>query len=257
VSKNIHDLLVRKLESMGTVSPEARDCVSELHGEVRSIAAGEDVVSDGDKPTHCVIVLSGFLCRYKLLAAGTRQILSFHQAGDLPDLQSLFLKTMDHSVGALVDSDLVLIPHRVMLNIVTRCPDLGHLLWRDTLIDAAIFREWMIGIGRRNAYTRIAHLLCELIVRMRSVRLQDGLRYDLPITQSDIGDALGLSNVHVSRTLRDLEGDELLEYRKGVITVRDWDGLKEAGEFDLTYLHLGPEAARLVENGDVSAEAGC
>jgi hypothetical protein len=100
---------------------------------------------------------------------------------------------------------------------------------------------------------RTAHLLCEVIVRMRAVRLQDGPRYDLPMTQSDIGDALGLTNVHVSRTLRDLEGDKLLEYQRGAITVLDWDGLKKAGEFDPTYLHLGPEAARLVENGDVSA----
>jgi CRP-like cAMP-binding protein len=143
-----------------------------------------------------------------------------------------------------------MIPHRVMLKVLTGGPELASLLWRDTLIDGAVFRAWMIGIGRRHAYARIAHLLCEIIVRIRSLRLQDGPRYDLPITQSDIGDALGLTNVHVSRTLRDLEGNALLEYRRGFVVVKDWDGLTNAGEFDPTYLHLGPAMAeRAVEAG--------
>jgi CRP-like cAMP-binding protein len=145
---------------------------------------------------------------------------------------------MDHSIAALVPSEMVLIPHRTILDMVTRCPALGHLLWRDTLIDAAIFREWMVGLGRRNAYVRIAHVLCEMIVRMRAVRLQDGPRYDLPITQTDLADALGLTNVHVSRTLRELHGNELLHYRPGSVTILDWDGLMRAGEFDPNYLHL-------------------
>jgi CRP-like cAMP-binding protein len=238
VPTTIQELLTRKLESIGTIVPEARDCLSHIHGEVRHFDAHQDVVSDGQRPHYCTMVLSGLVCRYKMLSAGTRQIMSFHLPGDIPDLQSLFLKTMDHSIGALVPSELVLIPHRVMLDVVQRCPALGNLLWRDTLIDAAVFREWMIGIGRRSAYVRIAHVLCEMIVRMRALRLQDGPRFDLPITQTDIADALGLSNVHVSRTIRELQGNGLLQYRPGSITVLEWEGLKEAGDFDPTYLHL-------------------
>jgi CRP-like cAMP-binding protein len=243
VANTIHELFTRKLESIGTIVPAARDCLSLLHGEVRHFDAHQDIVVDGQRPHYCTMVISGFVCRYKMLSAGTRQIMSFHLPGDIPDLQSLFLKTMDHSLAALVPSELVLIPHRVMLDIVQRCPELGHLLWRDTLIDAAVFREWMIGIGRRTAYVRIAHVLCEIIVRMRALRLQDGPRFDLPITQTDIADALGLSNVHVSRTIRELQGNGLLQYRPGSITVLEWERLKEAGDFDPMYLHLNRSEA--------------
>jgi CRP-like cAMP-binding protein len=244
VAITVQQLLTRKLESIGTLGTEARECISLLHGEVKQFDSHQDVVSDGDRPNYCAMVLSGFVCRYKVLSAGTRQIMSFHLPGDIPDLQSLFLKTMDHSIGAVVPSDMVLIPHRVVLETLDRCPELASLLWRDTLIDAAIFREWMIGIGRRTAYVRIAHMLCEIIVRMRALRLQNGPRYDLPVTQTDIADALGLSNVHVSRTIRELQRDKLLHYRPGSVTVLDWDALKRAGEFDPTYLHLNrPEAA--------------
>jgi hypothetical protein len=108
--------------------------------------------------------------------------MSFHLRGELPDLHSLFLNPVDYSLGALAPSEVVLIPHRVMIEVMQQCPELGRLLWRDTLKDAAVFREWMIGIGRRTAYPRVAHLLCELVVRIKALGLQYGLRYDLPIT---------------------------------------------------------------------------
>jgi CRP-like cAMP-binding protein len=115
-------------------------------------------------------------------------------------------------------------------------------MWRDTLIDAAVFREWMIGIGRRSAYTRIAHVLCELMVKMRAVGLANGYQCDLPITQTELGDALGLSTVHVNRSLQELRGDGLIEWRSGTLTALNWEGLKQAGEFDPTYLHLDAAA---------------
>jgi CRP-like cAMP-binding protein len=117
-------------------------------------------------------------------------------------------------------------------------------MWRDTLIDAAIFREWMIGIGRRSAYTRIAHVLCEVFVRLRAVGLANGDECELPVTQAELGDALGLSTVHVNRSLQELRGDGLIQLRAGSLTILNWDGLKTAGEFDVTYLHLDSEEER-------------
>jgi len=238
-------LLTRKLETIGAVPADARECIEELAtlARIKEFATAHDLVSEFDRPHVCTMLLSGFVCRYKVVPDGRRQIMSFHIPGDIPDLQSLFLKTMDHSVGTLVPTQVALFAHTDVLRLLKRCPELNHLCWRDTLIDAAVFREWMVGIGRRKAYARIAHLLCELMVRMRAMGFASGPEYELPITQTDIGDALGLSNVHVSRTLGELRRSKLLAFRPGAVTVLDWDGLAQAGEFDPTYLHFDTDVA--------------
>jgi CRP-like cAMP-binding protein len=149
---------------------------------------------------------------------------------------------MDHSVMTLTPSKLAFIPHESLRKVMHRCPRVADVLWRDTLIDAAVFREWMVGIGRRSAETRIAHVLCEVLVRMRAVGLTNGHACELPITQAELADALGLSTVHVNRSLQELRGKGLITLRGSLLTVEDWDGLKDAGEFDPTYLHLDGEA---------------
>ena len=135
-------------------------------------------------------------------------------------------------MGTLARSRLVFLTHDTVRNLIRRCPRIGDAFWRETLIDASIFREWMLNQGRREAYGRIAHLLCELYVRLRSAGLTNGHAYELPLTQAELGDALGISTVHVNRTLQ-----------AGSVTVLDWERLKEAGEFDPTYLLLTKEAA--------------
>jgi len=169
---------------------------------------------------------------------GKRQIFSFHIPGDLPDLQSLHLKVMDHSLMTLTACKLAFISHHTVTEVLRRCPRIADIMWRDTLIDGAVFREWMLGIGRRSAYARIAHVLCEVMVKLRSVGLSDGRTCHLPITQAELGDALGLSTVHVNRSLQELRGHGLIELRTGSLTAIDWEGLKKAGEFDASYLHL-------------------
>jgi CRP-like cAMP-binding protein len=181
--------------------------------------------------------LEGFTCRYKFTDKGKRQIFSFHTPGDIPDLQSLHLKTMDHALATLTPCKLAFIQHEHLRELFRQHPRLADVCWRDTLIDAAIFREWMLGIGRRSAKTRIAHLFCEMAMRLRAVGLQKRNQVPLPVTQSEVGDALGLSTVHVNRTLQELRGENLLEWENGVLTVLDWEGLTLAGEFDPTYLH--------------------
>jgi CRP-like cAMP-binding protein len=240
--------LIRSLERIGSLSDAERCVLDAAVARTRQVGAGQDIVREGDRPPECGLILDGFACRYKLLSAGRRQIMSFHIAGDICDLHSFLLEEMDHSIGAVTTCTLGVIPHQTLHTITERHPHLTRLLWRSTLIDAAAFREWMAGIGRKSALGRVAHLLCEILVRLEAVGLaQDGV-CELPMTQTDIGDALGLTNVHVNRVLQQLRGKEIITSRQTTLVVNDWGRLKQAAEFVPNYLHLqdgqGSEPAR-------------
>jgi CRP-like cAMP-binding protein len=235
--------LIRKLETILVLSDDEKNALQSIGGTVKTLDARQDIVREGDRPSACCLLLEGFLCRYKLTHDGKRQILSFHIAGDIPDLQSLHLDVMDHSMGTLARSTLAFLPHDTVRDLIRRCPRIGDAFWRETLIDASIFREWVINLGRREAYARMAHLLCEIYLRLKSMGLANGHAYELPLTQAELGDALGASTVHVNRTLQDLRGEGLITFEAGSVTVLDWRRLKEAGEFDPTYLHLRQDAA--------------
>jgi CRP-like cAMP-binding protein len=236
-----HNVLFRKLRSISPLSDDEKECLSTLPLTSKKFGPDQDIVREGDRPSECCLVVEGFVCRYKFTTDGRRQIFSFHIAGDIPDLQSLHLKVMDHSLMTLTSCKLAFISHQSLTELIRKCPRVADVMWRDTLIDAAIFREWMMGIGRRSAYTRIAHVLCEVFSKMRSVGLGNGNGCEWPVTQAELGDALGLSTVHVNRSLQELRGDGLIELRGGSLKILNWDGLKKAGEFDPTYLHLDSE----------------
>jgi CRP-like cAMP-binding protein len=179
-----------------------------------------------------------------MLEDGARQIFSFHIAGDLPDLQSLHLKTMDHSLAALVPSRVTFVQHDTIRKLLRSFPHIGQLLWRDTLIDAAIFRQWMIGMGKKHAPQKIAHLLCELFTKMEAVGLTQGNSCRFPITQTALGDAMGLSTVHVNRSLMELRAKGFIRLEKHILTILKWNELQQYTEFDPLYLHMEvPEAA--------------
>jgi CRP-like cAMP-binding protein len=230
--------LLRKLESVASLSAEEKAAILDLPITVRQMRADHDIVRERDRPTQCCLVLDGWLCRYKILESGARQIFSFHIPGDIPDLQSLHLRVMDHNLGSLVQSTVAFIPHDSVRNLAKDFPHICNVLWRDTLIDAAIFREWMVGMGRRDAPSRIAHLLCELFVKLRAVGLTKDDSCHFPITQSVLGDALGLSTVHVNRSLMELRGKGLIKLEKQVLTILRWEELRKEGGFDPMYLHL-------------------
>ena len=230
--------LLRKLSSIAELSDVEKQAILDLPANVKVFEADTDIVRDGDRPSDCAVVLSGFVCRYKILPDGKRQIMGFYIPGDMPDLQGLRLQVMDNSVGTLTKSSVALIPHHSLRETLRLYPNLGEALWRDVLIDAAICREWMIGLGRRTAYQCMAHLLCEFRVRMRAVGLAGESNFDLPVTQNELGDALGLSTVHVNRVLQDLRRDGLIILRGGSVSIPDWERLKSAAEFDQAYLHL-------------------
>jgi CRP-like cAMP-binding protein len=238
--------LTRKLESVARLSDVEKAAVLALSVTVRQMRADHDIVRDRDRPSQSCLVLEGWLCRYKILESGARQIFSFHIGGDLPDLQSLFLNTMDHNLGSLVQSTVAFIPHDSIRTLIRDFPRIGEVLWRDTLIDAAIFREWIVGMGRRDAPSRIAHLFCELFVKLDAVGLTKGYTCDFPLTQSVIADALGLSTVHVNRSLMELRGKGLITLEKHTLKILKWDELQEEAGFDPLYLHLDVREEALV-----------
>ena len=236
--------LIRKLESIVDLSPEERDALGQLPMMVREFKADQDIVREQDRPSQCFTILQGFTFRYKVMEGGKRQIFAFHIPGDTPDMQSLHLSVMDHTIATLVPCKVGFIPHDVVRALIRAHPRIGDVFWRDTLIDAAVFREWMAGIGRRSAYARIAHLFCEMFVRLKVIGLTNGQSCELPFTQAELGDALGLSTVHVNRSLQEMRGDGLISSRtNSTLTILDWEGLKKAGEFDPTYLHIQKQAA--------------
>jgi CRP-like cAMP-binding protein len=229
---------VRKLESVFRLSDEERSALQNLPMQVTDIRADQDIVREGDRPSRSFVVLEGFACAFKMTSKGKRQIMAFFIEGDMPDLQSLHLSTMDHSIGTITPCKVGFVAHEVLRVLCRQFPRINDGFWRNTLIDSAIFREWMTSIGRRPAYNRIAHLICEMLVKMRAVGLADDHTIELPINQGEIADALGLSNVHVNRVLTELRGDGLLEIKGRRIKALDWDKLKAAGDFDPGYLHL-------------------
>ena len=233
--------LIRKLESIFTLTDEERDALVSLPMQVADLKADQDVVREGDRPTRSFAILAGFACTFKIVGEGKRQIMAFHIPGDMPDLQSLHLTVLDISVGTITPCKVGFIRHETLHDLCGRYPRIASALWRQTLVDAAVFREWITNVGRREGYSRLAHILCELVTRMRAVGLAQDHTCDLPITQSELADATGLTTVHVNRVLQELRGDELIKLAGGTLTVLDWDGLKKAGDFDPTYLHLEQE----------------
>ena len=182
-----------------------------------------------------------FLCRYKIMPNGTRTIMAFYVPGEIPDAHSLHIDVMDDSLRSVGPSRVALIAHHAMRQLIHQHPGIGDAFWRDTLIDAAIFREWIVNVGSREAYSRIAHLLCEIFLKLKAVGLTNGTSFEFPITQSKIGEATGLSTVHVNRSVQALRADGLIVLERGRCTISDLERLKEAAMFDPTYLHLRGE----------------
>ncbi len=219
--------LIAKMESIVTLRDEERAALQRLPMQVQDLRADQDIVREGDRPTRSCLLIEGFTCRYSMTEKGKRQIYSFHIPGEIPDLQSLHIKTMDHSLATVSHCKVGFIQHEVLHDLCARYPRLAGAFWRETLIDGAIFREWMKGIGRRQANGRIAHLFCELFVKLRAVGLTQDHTFPLPITQAELGDALGLSTVHVNRTLMDLRRDGLIVSIGASLTIEDWEALKK------------------------------
>jgi CRP-like cAMP-binding protein len=231
------DLLIGNLERFGQFNPDDKKGLAGLSLQVQRVPRGFDVVSEGDPVHQCCLLIDGFASRYKEAANGARQIVSFHLRGDLLDVEHLLLDTADHSVQVISDATLAWIPKAELIRLAWERPAVGKALWRMCLIDASIFREWVLNVGRRNARTRIAHMLCEFVARCEAAGLGTAQGFELPMTQQQIADATGMTTVHVNRTLRSLDHDHALSRRGNQFRIHDWVRLCSIGDFDPAYLH--------------------
>jgi CRP-like cAMP-binding protein len=243
--KQVLQRLIDKIGSTISLRNEEIAALESLPVHVKELARGEAIVREGDRPRHSFVILTGSTCAWKYTGRGARQILMFHIPSDIPDLQSLHLDTLDFGVSAATQTRVGLIPHRDIRTMCHRLPRLADALWRITLVDAAFFREWELNLGQRDAHERVAHFFCEMAARMKLVGLGDNT-FAMPLTQQEIGDATGLTGIHVNRVERALRSAGLSELKRGKLTILDWKGLREAGDFDPAYLHLTPAQQRLL-----------
>jgi len=235
--------MVRKLGYWSELDPADAAAILALPYRVKTIERLSYVVRERDRTAHSCLLVSGFAIRHKIVGDGGRQIVAVHMKGDLVDLQNSFLRVADHSVQALTECEIALIPREAVVDLAFRHPRVGSAMWFDTLVDASVFREWIANIGRRDSRTRIAHLLCEFSLRLEVAGLGESTDYELPMTQEQIADCTGLTPVHVNRTLKGLEADRLIQrHNSRTVTIGNWKKLAEAGDFDSNYLHLAETA---------------
>ncbi|HWT30257.1 MAG TPA: Crp/Fnr family transcriptional regulator [Propylenella sp.] len=230
--------LIRKFEHLYPLTAEEKRVLDSVCARTERFHADHDVVRIGDMPKECNLLLEGIVFRYEITPEGKRQIMSFQFPGDIFDAQSFVLDEMDHSIATLTPCKVGVIPHGTMREITEDFPRIARALWKDTLVDAAVFRKWLVSLGRKSAPQRIAHLMCEISLRLQAVNLNRGPTIDWPYTQAEIGDALGLSNVHVNRSMQTLRKGGSITLRNGTLTINDFDRLRDIGQFDPAYLHL-------------------
>jgi CRP-like cAMP-binding protein len=232
--------LLRRLNTVSGLDDADIAAIRALPINVRHWEAGRTVVSDGSRPTECVLVIEGFCVRAKTTVTGQRQILSIHIPGEIPDLQSLHLHRMDHDLIAVAPSTLGFITHASLRGLTRANPNIAEVLWRDTLIDSAIFREWIVNVGQRPAVNRLAHTVVELRMRLAVTGREAGDTFEMPLTQEQISEALGITPVHANRIIRQLRDDGIIDISRGRVTVLDEAKLAELAQFDDRYLHQDP-----------------
>ncbi|MBX5230546.1 MULTISPECIES: Crp/Fnr family transcriptional regulator [unclassified Rhizobium] len=233
--------LLLNLGSRDVLSSEEENLLRSILVKDRQFAVGEDLVSQGSRPPFSTLLLDGFAARYKVMADGSRQITALHVAGDFVDLHAFPVKVMDHGIVALSPCHVALADHADLRAITERMPHLTRLLWLDTLVDGAIHREWIVAMGRRSKRAQIAHLVCELFMRLKVVRRTQGESFQFPLTQIEMADVLGISVVHLNKTLQALRREGVFTWENRTITIVDWERLQEIAEFDPAYLSISRE----------------
>jgi CRP-like cAMP-binding protein len=231
--------LIRKLENFTQLTEREREALLDAIGPAQHFGPREDIVPEGGPADGVNLVLEGIACRYKLLPDGRRQILAYMIPGDTCDLCAFVLRRMDHGIASLSPVSLTVVPQERLAELGTAHPNIKRALWWAALVEEATTREWLVNVGQRTAYERLAHLLCEMFVRLRAVALAEGNRCELPLTQAELADTLGLSTVHVNRTLQDLRRAGFITLRGKNLVVHDFPALARAAMFNPSYLDLG------------------
>ena len=230
--------LTLKLSSFTDLSSDDRARLDALARNPTRMRGTRDLIREGDRPEHVFLLLEGWGYRYKVLPDGRRQIIAYLLPGDLCDPHVFILGKMDHSLGLLSDALVATISKDEILDLTARSPTIARALWWSTLVDEAVLRHWLVNIGQRDAYDRIAHLFCELWARASQVGLVRGDSFDLPLTQEQLGDTLGLTSVHTNRVLQRMRGENLIRLESKRLTILDMAEMRRAAQFDAEYLHL-------------------
>ena len=231
------ELLARRLDSGPGLSPDDRAAVLNLPFKRRSVPPATYLAREGDPAASCAVLLSGYAYRHKLASTGARQIVSIDIPGEALDFQSLRLGTVDHNVQTMTHADLAIIPMDAIRELVDTRPGVSAAVMRNLLVEASLLREWVLNVGRRNARERLAHLLCEFAFRLDAQSLGSERGYALPMTQEQIGDALGLTSVHVNRSIRALEAEGLIHREGRTVSFPDTTRLRQVADFSELYLH--------------------
>jgi CRP-like cAMP-binding protein len=231
------DALARRWSKYPGFDYDAGQELLRLPHTVRPFVKDAYLVREGQKTVECTLLLKGYAFRHKVIRNGGRQIISIHIQTEFVDLQNSLIEIADHNVQCLTPCEVAVVPRAALMKLADRSPGVRTAMWIETLLDASIFREWVVNVGRRDSRTRIAHLLCELAWRLENIGLSEGGIVDFPLTQEQLADATGLTPVHTNRTLQSLRREKLIRLDARSLTVLDWDKLREAGDFDELYLH--------------------
>jgi CRP-like cAMP-binding protein len=230
--------LLTKLERSIDLDAAERSSASAVLLQQVDVPADHEIMQEGDQPFRCFLIVEGVTCISQAVEGGLRQIDAFHIPGDMPDLHGLHLVVMDCDMRAVTNCQLAFIDHAAIRQLCAEQPRIAAELWRLTVVDAAIYRQWVTNLGQRPAINRLAHLCCEMMLRMDAIGRAQGGRCALPISQADLGDASGMSSAHVNRTLEELREMRLIDFARGQLTIHDWDSLALLADFRPEYLHL-------------------
>jgi CRP-like cAMP-binding protein len=234
----MHNPLTRKLVCFADLSEEDTDHLDHFCSNPRTLRAGTDLILEGDRPEEVFFIVEGWACRHKMLPDGKRQIMAYLIPGDLCDINIFILKEMDHSISLLSEARVAAIPKEVMRTTLLERPAIGQGLFWATLVDEAVLREWLVNLGQRDAYERLAHLFCEMWLRLQQVGLTSDGEFVLPLTQEQLGETMGLTSVHVNRVLQRMRANGLITLSSKQMHIHDIERLRQIADFDPNYLHL-------------------
>lgn len=239
---NLRSFLDR-LTSRSVLNQAEQQAVLDLPGHAEQVQANRDFVPLGTRVDHACLVIAGIVGRFDQSIEGRRQITAMHVSGDMCDLHSVVQPQPTSALQALSVATILRVPHSAIRTAAARYPALAEALWRDCMVDAAILSEWVVNVGRRDAKTRIGHLLCEMASRLHATGRGNDFVFDLPVTQTQLAEATAMTPVHVNRSLQRLRADGLVEWHQRVVRILQWDALAERAEFDPVYLqaHVRPE----------------
>ena len=245
----MNNALARKLSLFTRLAQDDKEMLNRVASErIRRFGAREDIIREGDRPDFINLITQGWACRYKVLEDGRRQIVAFFLPGDMCDLNVFILRQMDHSIAAVTPVTVSEISRSGFEQMMLSHPRVTQALWWETLVNAAVQREWTVNLGQRTALERVGHMFCELFLRLQSVGLTVGNSCPMPLTQVELGEVAGISSVHVNRTLQELRSAKLIVLKGKTLTIPNMEALRTASLFNPNYLHLEREGRHLDAN---------